>query len=197
MAPRSDTHRAFSLIELLVVISIITILIGILLPTLPRVRDAARRTACGANLRSVAQGIELYKNDFKEVFPVAKYMPRPWLSGDDDPSLNVALAAYFEPDSEAWACPGDRDVYTATYIDDAGLTQTCDVSYTYVTGVSGERYEETFFGRRLNLPPDEAPIAHDFDGGSFEKEDGSVVPVDFFHTERNLLFADSSVGGFD
>lgn len=189
--------RGFSLIELLVTISIITVLIGILLPTLPRVRDAARRTACGVNLRSVGQAVELYKNDFKEVFPIAKYMPRPWLSGDQDPSFNEALSRYIESDSEAWTCPGDKVVHVSTFLDDTGTDTACEVSYTYVSGVGGQRFEQTFFATRVNLPADETPIAHDFDGGTFEREDGDLVPVDFFHSTRNLLFADGSVGGFD
>lgn len=197
MTPKRTLQPGFSLIELLVSISIITILIGILLPTLPRVRDSARRAACGAHLRGVGQGVELYKNDFREVFPVARYMPRPWLSGDDDPSFNEALSGYLDPVSEAWTCPGDKVVHTSVFLDEDGTEAECEVSYTYVSGVGGQRYEETFFGRRLDLPPNESPIAHDFDGGTFEREDGNLVPVDFFHTSRNLLFADGSVGGFD
>lgn len=53
-------RRAFSLIELLVVLVIIALLVGILLPTLASTRDAARQTACLANLKQLITGVANY-----------------------------------------------------------------------------------------------------------------------------------------
>lgn len=53
-------RRAFTLVELLVVIGIITILISILLPVMGKVRQQSISTKCSMNLRSLAQGWSLY-----------------------------------------------------------------------------------------------------------------------------------------
>ena len=156
---RQPQRAAFTLVELLVVIGIITILIGILLPTISGAREAANKTKCLANLRTLGQAMTLYANSSRGWLP---NMNAP--NTVNDPSgTNEVLVALNRDHIRAAAtfhCPSDQDpvpekIETADY----QLPNSARVSYDFYSV-----WWLPEFGPKITKVKD-APIAWDLDGG--------------------------------
>jgi len=72
--PAAGRGGAFSLLEVLVVISILTLLMAILLPSLAGAREQARRVACLSNQRQIGLAMHVYAQDYADAFPIAQYV---------------------------------------------------------------------------------------------------------------------------
>ncbi len=91
--------HGFTLIELLVVVAIIAVLVSILLPSLARAREMARRTLCSANLRQISMGLIGYAEDSNGWFPGNVNSISPHIIGYADTFvkyLNVTIKAQDE-----------------------------------------------------------------------------------------------------
>jgi len=133
---RRTIKYGFTLVELLVVISIIALLLAIMMPALQRARSSAKAVVCMTNMRQLALGLDLYQNDNKYFLPpiamdingklpdmpgflldpashttwinkLYKYLPKP-----SDGKPNIYMCPTFAP--AIWQ-PDDVYSYTRTY----------------------------------------------------------------------------------
>jgi prepilin-type N-terminal cleavage/methylation domain-containing protein len=81
--PRLARHPAFTLIEVLVVMGIVSVLIGMIIPAAIRVREASNRLTCAGNLRQVGEAAHHY-HDVNNQFPHAVQLYKPPKNGTLD-----------------------------------------------------------------------------------------------------------------
>ena len=107
--------HGFTLIELLVVIAIVALLVSILLPSLAKTREQARRIKCASNLRQTGIAFAAYAGDARDAYPAAMdpVSPNPfyclWMGRGIRSALNTYLGENLGPSNPSvMNCPSDR-----------------------------------------------------------------------------------------
>jgi prepilin-type N-terminal cleavage/methylation domain-containing protein/prepilin-type processing-associated H-X9-DG protein len=140
-------RTAFTLVEVLVVVSVIGILAGMLLPAVQQVRESARRTTCANNVRQAASGIAAYESALRTLPPGSDQLPRTGLAQGTQFAWSSFILPYIEQAAlanrfdyaKAWNATGGNDVAAdmpiGTYVCPTGRVQS--VGKADYGGVSG------------------------------------------------------------
>jgi prepilin-type N-terminal cleavage/methylation domain-containing protein/prepilin-type processing-associated H-X9-DG protein len=99
MFVKGRARRAFTLIEILVVIAIIAILAAILFPVFSRARENARRASCMSNLKQIGLAFIQYTQDYDQRYPLSSYPT-------ESVSWTVSAQPYMKS-IQLFRCPSD------------------------------------------------------------------------------------------
>lgn len=119
----NDHHRAFTLVELLVVVGVIAVMAAILFPVHPRPRRGTlQKSSCQNNLKQIALGFKQYNNDYDDHYPLVI------TSGRSSGNALYGWADTIQPyikNTQVYQCPSD----TNEGIEDLAKGNHCDYWY--------------------------------------------------------------------
>ena len=120
------SKRAFTLVEMLVVIAIITLLASLLLPAVARTKETGRSAACLSNLHQIGIALQLYVQDDQNHLPVM-FDKSVDSIGTNRPTIDVVLAAQLG-NLQVLRCPSDNQ----------GIFEATRSSYSWNSALNGQ-----------------------------------------------------------
>ncbi len=208
--------RGFSLIELLVVISLIAILAALLFPVFAQTREKARQTSCSSNLHQIGLAVGMYAQDYDSSYPLGKTLKQPYISPLSIqilpsqikisakyllltmPRIQTILLPYDSHSNIIWKCPSDNGIGSVGMFDVQGNVHQIPISLSAYLS-QGTSYDYNLWPALLhqqypgvcydgNVIDSDASLALVQDiSGNFHQPDTAILPY------YNILYADGHV----
>jgi len=171
---------AFTLVELLVVIGVISILASLLLPAFGRAKEAGRATACLSNLRQAGIALQLYVQENGNRLPVMR--DRSLNTSNDLPSPDIVLSNQLG-NVRVLRCPSDK----------IRIFERTGSSYAWNSLVNGQNADRLSV-LILEFKPHELPLMYDKE--KFHIARGESKAQNFLYADghiQNLLVIEGTI----
>lgn len=118
-APRATGAgaRGFSLIDVLVTISVIAVLVGLMLPTIAGIRETTRKVVCASNARQLGLGIVMFADDHRGAMPPSRFA----LKRPEDPNAQPSLMSLVRVQEVANSWDGLGVLFDSDYLNAPGV----------------------------------------------------------------------------
>lgn len=171
---------AFTLLELLVVMAVISILAALLFPLLGRAKESGRATVCLSNLHQIGIALQLYAQDNRNHLP---YMRDRNLAGTNGlPGPDLVLSNYLG-NIRVLRCPSDRQ----------NLFESTGSSYSWNSLLNGQDADH-LSALGMQFDPHQIPLM--FDKDKFHKARGPKKEVNYLYADghiKNLLAIEGTI----
>ncbi len=195
-------RRAFSLIDVLVSLAIISVLIGLMLPALSSIRETSRKVVCSSNIRQLGLSMAMYADDYKGRLPYSAYYSKSLSTSSEQfegpeklmlariggnmnkwDGLGLLFGRQYCSAAQVYYCPSHKSIHRYDAYSDGWNGAPIDVltNFQYRGGSANNV-------TNLNQMPDRISLI----------TDGLAMQTDFNHAVGgNVVASDLSIGWFD